>query len=181
MDNKQYIKLSRFLSLVLRHRPQRIGLRLDRHGWAQVDELLTKATEARVSLNEDLLAQIVAENDKQRFSFSEDGVRIRANQGHSIPVDLELDPLTPPELLYHGTAVRFLDSIKQKGLISKSRQHVHLSPDEDSARRVGQRHGKPVVLIVQAGQMEADGCRFYRSVNGVWLTTAVPPEYIRFP
>jgi len=123
----------------------------------------------------------VAQNDKQRFAFSADHSKIRANQGHSLPIDLGLEPLAPPELLFHGTATRFLASIKQQGLISRGRQYVHLSPDEPTAIKVGQRHGQPIVLTIQAGRMYADGLTFYRSVNGVWLTDKVSVAYIVFP
>lgn len=175
------MRLSKFLSLVLRHRPQRIGLALDKAGWADVPELLTKANAAGVLLTYEQLQQIVAESDKQRFAFNHDGTRIRANQGHSIDVDLGLEPLAPPEIVYHGTAVRFLSSIRQQGLLPRQRHHVHLSRDAETAVRVGQRHGKPVVLVIRAGDMYHDGHLFYRSANGVWLTDHVPPIYIGFP
>ena len=178
---RSLIKLSRFLSLVLRHKPGVIGLSLDRGGWADVAELLSAAQRAGVPLTPDVLRQIVAEDDKQRYLFSEDGRRIRASQGHSIPVDLGLESVMPPEVLFHGTAQRFLDSIRQQGLVPRGRQHVHLSSDEATALKVGQRHGEPVVLIVQAKRMQADNLRFYRSANGVWLTEKVPIEYIVFP
>jgi putative RNA 2'-phosphotransferase len=174
------VKLSRFISKVLRHQPELIGLSLDAGGWAQVDELLQGAQKAEVPLTRELLDRVVAENDKRRFAFSEDGQRIRASQGHSIPVDLGLAPLCPPEVLFHGTALRFLDSIHRSGLIPRSRQYVHLSADAQTAQRVGQRHGSPVVLTVQAGQMQADGLLFYRSANGVWLTLSVPARYLIF-
>ncbi len=178
---KSFVKISKFLSFVLRHNPDKIGLHLDPGGWAQVDELLAAAKESGVPLNQETLRQVVAQNDKQRFSFSANGFRIRANQGHSIPVDLGLEPLLPPEKLFHGTATRFLESIQQHGLIPKGRQQVHLSPDEQTAIKVGQRHGKPVVLIIQSGPMHAQGFEFYRSANGVWLTDKVPVEFIVFP
>jgi putative RNA 2'-phosphotransferase len=180
METK-HIKLSKFLSLVLRHNPAKIGLSLDPQGWATVDDLLTAARRNGVALNAATLQLIVADNDKQRFAFSEDGLRIRASQGHSIEVDLALEPIAPPELLYHGTAARFIESIRQSGLEHRARQHVHLSLDEATAVKVGQRHGKPVVLIVQAGAMAAAGFSFYRSANGVWLTDHVPAAYLRFP
>ena len=174
------VRISKFLSLVLRHDPGKIGLALDAAGWADVDELIAAAARAGVEIDRETLARVVAENDKQRFALSPDGRRIRANQGHSVRVDLGLEPQTPPEVLYHGTASRFVDSIRGSGLHAASRTHVHLSPDEETARRVGQRHGKPVVLPVAAGRMHRDGRAFFRSENGVWLTDAVPAEYIDF-
>jgi len=179
--DKKFVKISKFLSLVLRHKPKTIGLSLDQGGWARVDELLSAAKWAGVSLNREVLQQVVEQNDKQRFAFSEDHLMVRANQGHSIPIDLGLEALIPAELLFHGTATRFILSIKQQGLIPKGRRHVHLSPDKLTAVKVGQRHGKPIVLTVQAGQMHKRGFRFYRSANGVWLTDNVPVEYIIFP
>jgi putative RNA 2'-phosphotransferase len=175
------VRLSKFLSLVLRHHPERIGLELDGGGWADVEELLEKSRQADVPLTRELLHQIVEENDKRRFALSPDGRRIRASQGHSIPVELELTPISPPELLYHGTAARALESIRRDGLTGRGRQHVHLSGDEETALAVGRRHGKPVVLKVEAGRMERDGQRFYRSANGVWLTDEVLPSYLVFP
>jgi putative RNA 2'-phosphotransferase len=176
--DKQLVRLSKFLSLVLRHQPQTIGLSLDPQGWAQVDELLEKANAHGVSLTLELLREIVEKNDKRRFALSDDGRQIRANQGHSIQVALGLEPLTPPALLYHGTATHFVDSIKQTGLRPGKRQHVHLSTDEETATAVGRRHGKPIVIIIQAGEMCAAGYPFYLSANGVWLTGSVPPEYL---
>jgi putative RNA 2'-phosphotransferase len=146
-----------------------------------VHELLAAAKKAGVPLSKDVLKQVVEQNDKQRFSFSEDGLRIRANQGHSIPVDLGLEPLIPPEVLFHGTATRSIESIKQQGLVPKGRNQVHLSPDEQTAVKVGQRHGKPMVLTIHSGDMHKRGFRFYRSANGVWLTEQVPVEFIIFP
>ena len=169
------------MSFVLRHNPASIGLSLNPAGWAQVDELLRAARKAGKPLTRDRLQQVVEQNEKQRFSFSEDGQRIRANQGHSIQVDLGLEPLTPPELLFHGTATRFLPSIAQHGLLPGGRLQVHLSPDEQTAIKVGQRHGTPVVLSIQAGRMSACGYHFYRSAKGVWLTDKVPVEFIIFP
>lgn len=172
------VRLSKFLSLVLRHDPGKIGLRLDEAGWASVDELIAAAARSGMAIDRETLARVVAENDKQRFALSPDGARIRASQGHSVKVDLGLAPREPPELLYHGTAARNVDSIRASGLHAASRTHVHLSADEETARRVGQRHGPPVVLTVAAGRMHRDGRAFFRSENGVWLTDAVPAEYI---
>ncbi len=171
-------KLSKFLSLVLRHKPEAIGLTLDSEGWVAVDDLLACLKSAGKTTNRRELEEVVAENNKQRFRFSEDGQRIRANQGHSIAVDLKLEPCTPPEKLYHGTATRFLSSIYADGLVPGSRQHVHLSGDRETAEVVGRRHGKPVILVVDAEAMHRDGKQFYISDNGVWLTDAVLPEFI---
>lgn len=174
-------RTSKFLSLVLRHKPEEIGLTLDENGWADVDELLRLVNQHGRKLNRPLLERVVADNDKKRFAFSDDGTRIRASQGHSVEVDLALPPTEPPELLYHGTASRFVDSIRATGLHSANRQHVHLSLDITTATKVGQRHGKPVILVVRAGQMVTAGHRFYLSANGVWLTERVPVEFIDFP
>lgn len=174
----QLVKMSRFISMVLRHKPHTIGLALDAGGWASVDELISGAQRAHKPLTLEGLRQIVVENDKQRFSFSADGLRIRANQGHSMSVDLGLEPITPPDRLYHGTAQRFLDSIRRQGLIAMRRQHVHLSADEATAIKVGRRHGEPIVLVVDAARMQLNGFQFYRSANGVWLTDRVPVEYL---
>lgn len=175
------IRSSKFLSLVLRHDPGAIGLALDPQGWADVDELIALAGRAGSPLDRELIAEIVATNDKQRFALSPDGSRIRANQGHSVAIDPGLEPLVPPDILFHGTATRFLDSIRAQGLIPGSRLHVHLSEDEASTLNVAQRHGKPVLLTVRAGAMHAAGMVFYRSENGVWLTERVPAEYLDFP
>ena len=175
------VRISKFLSLVLRHQPEAMGLELDEQGWADVDELVRLANNHRRPLTRELLERVVNENDKKRFVFSDDGRQIRASQGHSIEVDLDLPPLAPPELLYHGTASRFLDSIRATGLNSASRQHVHLSSDLATATKVGQRHGKPVVLNVRAGRMFAAGHQFFRSANGVWLTEHVPVEFLEIP
>src|SRR5262249_29693794 len=177
--NKSLVETSKFLSLVLRHRPEAIGMTLDDEGWIDVDVLLAAAARHGRSISRDQLADVVATNDKQRFSFSPDGRSIRANQGHSIDVDLALAPLEPPELLYHGTVERFIPSIREKGLIRGQRHHVHLSGDRETAARVGQRRGKPVVLIVESGRMHRAGHQFFRSANGVWLTDTVPPEFLK--
>jgi putative RNA 2'-phosphotransferase len=177
----ELVRISKFLSLVLRHKPEEIGLTLDENGWAEVEELLRLANERGRTITRPLLDRVVAENDKKRFAFSDDGTRIRASQGHSVEVDLNLPPVEPPELLYHGTATRFLDSIRSQGLHSASRKHVHLSADAATAVKVGQRHGRPVVLVVRARDMHAAGHRFFRSANGVWLTDNVPVEFLTFP
>ena len=175
------VRTSKFLSKVLRHAPESVGLRLDEAGWVDVDELLAAAGRAGVALDRPTLERVVAENDKQRFALSPDGVRIRASQGHSVTVELGLEPVVPPDVLFHGTADRNLDSIRAQGLVPGRRTHVHLSADEATAVNVGRRHGRPVVLRVRAGEMHRAGHPFYRSDNGVWLTGAVPPAHIDFP
>jgi putative RNA 2'-phosphotransferase len=175
------VRTSKFLSKVLRHAPESVGLTLDGAGWADVDALLAAARGAGVALDRATLDRVVGENDKQRFALSADGRRIRASQGHSVRVELGLRPQAPPEVLYHGTAGRNLESIRRDGLRPGRRTHVHLSEDEEMAVAVGRRHGRPVVLRVLAGQMHAAGHTFYRSENGVWLADAVPPGHIRFP
>ena len=172
------VQLSKFLSYVLRHQPDKIGLQLDRQGWVDVDALLKQANAYGVPLNRPLLEEIVATNNKQRFSFSPNGQKIRANQGHSVPIDLGLEPQKPPAVLYHGTAQHFLESIFAAGLHSGNRRHVHLSRDAETALKVGRRHGKPVILQVAAQQMDADGHLFFCSDNGVWLTDQVAPRYL---
>ena len=173
------IATSKLLSYVLRHRPDSIGLQLDANGWADVDELLQRLADHGKPVARDLLDRVVAENDKQRFAFDAQRTRIRASQGHSIDVELGLEPVQPPDVLYHGTASRFVTAILATGLRAGSRQHVHLSGDVDTARRVGARHGVPVVLRVDTARMRADGAVFYRSDNGVWLTGPVAPRYLR--
>ncbi|MBR2576600.1 MAG: RNA 2'-phosphotransferase [Firmicutes bacterium] len=171
-------KTSKFISLILRHRPEVIGIELDEHGWADVGELIAGVAKSR-PFDMEMLEEIVRTDSKQRYSFNEDRTLIRANQGHSIPVDVELEQKEPPEVLYHGTGEKFVSSIDRQGLLPKSRLYVHLSPDEATARNVGRRHGKPVVYEVMAGQMARDGKAFFLSVNGVWLTKAVPAEYLK--
>lgn len=179
--NQQLIKISKFLSLVLRHKPQAIGIVLDAEGWVAVDDLLAAARQHGRSISRAQLHEVVATNDKRRFCFSPDGRLIRASQGHTVAVDLGLEPLEPPELLYHGTIAGYLSSIHEQGLLRGKRHHVHLSADRETAVRVGQRRGHPVVLVVEARRMHADGHKFYRSANGVWLTDTVPPQYLRLP
>jgi putative RNA 2'-phosphotransferase len=178
---KRIVKISKFLSLVLRHKPEIIDLRLDAAGWARVDELLAAVNQAGVPLTQEILKQTVRENDKNRFALSDDGRRIRANYGHSIPVDLGLMPRVPPESLFHGTATRSLGSIMAHGITRGRRRYVHLSIDEPTATQVGGRHGKPIVLRVQALHMHRDGFVFYRSESSIWLTEHVPAQYIEFP
>lgn len=172
------IRISKFLSLVLRHNPGKIGLALDPNGWADVDELLQKANRSGFRFDRQTLEKVVTENDKKRFAFSLDGRKIRASQGHSIQVDLQLEPVSPPDVLYHGTAERFKASILEKGLRPGNRQYVHLSKDIETAIKVGSRHGKPIVLIVDTRIMEKDGLAFYLSDNGIWLTEYVPVKYL---
>ncbi len=185
--DRQLVKTSKFLSYVLRHRPQAIGLHLDEQGWAVIDELLEKAHSAGSvpaishgrKLDRALIEEVVVANDKQRFSLSADGIKIRANQGHSIKVDLGLTAVSPPSRLFHGTATKFMESINRLGLKPRRRHHVHLSIDYKTAVAVGSRHGIPVVLHIDAAQMETDGIEFYISENGVWLTDEVAPQYIK--
>jgi putative RNA 2'-phosphotransferase len=169
--------VSKFIALILRHKPETIGITLDEHGWVNVGELIAGIA-AQQPFTMEMLEEIVKTDNKQRYSFNEDKTLIRANQGHSIPVDVELEEKTPPDILYHGTGLKYTESIDRQGLIPKSRLYVHLSADYDTAVKVGQRHGKPVVYQVKAGKMTADGYKFYLSVNGVWLTKRVLPEYL---
>ncbi len=178
MTDKEIIRISKFLSLILRHQPERVGVTLDGAGWAGVTELLDAVNRNGVSLTLEQLKHVVATNDKRRFAFSEDGQRIRASQGHSVEVDLRYEPQTPPEFLFHGTPERFLVSIRATGLNKGQRHHVHLSPDPQTATKVGQRRGRPVVLRVRAGEMHRHGHRFCRSANGVWLVDHVPARFI---
>jgi len=178
MDEKQPVKISKYLSKHLRHDPERIGLTLDSAGWCDVSDLLAACERNHVRLSRGDLDRVVAENNKQRFAFSEDGRRIRANQGHSIEVDLELPPVTPPPVLYHGTGAGSVAAIRASGLRAMNRHHVHLSADTETARSVGARHGKPVVFEVDADAMRRAGHVFYRSANGVYLADEVPPQFL---
>lgn len=179
-SNSPLIRQSKFLSLVLRHEPEKVGLTLDPQGWVGVDELLRAFAARGRGLTRDQLETIVSTSDKQRFAFSPDGTRIRANQGHSVEgVDLNLPPAAPPEILFHGTADRFLESIRASGLIKGARHHVHLSAELQTARKVGSRHGRLVVLEVAAGEMHRAGHVFFVSANGVWLADAVPAQFLR--
>lgn len=171
-------EMSKFISLILRHKPDVIGITLDEHGWAKVDELINGINKT-MPIDMALLEKIVAEDEKQRYSFHEDKTLIRANQGHSIPVDVELEKKTPPDVLWHGTGEKYVISIDETGLIPKSRLYVHLSVDYDTAVKVGSRHGKPVVYRIDAKEMDKDGYDFYLSLNGVWLTKAVPVKYLK--
>ena len=172
-------EVSKFLSYILRHKPEAIRLCLDSEGWADVAALLHLAARHGKAISHEQLAQVVAQSDKKRFAFSEDGLRMRAVQGHSSnQVDIRFTPQPPPELLFHGTAERFMESIQAKGLLPGERQYVHLSPDKKTAKAVGKRHGKAVVLMVRSSDMAQDGFLFYLSENGVWLTREVPGKYI---
>jgi putative RNA 2'-phosphotransferase len=180
-DNTELTTISKFMSLVLRHEPAKIGLALDAAGWVDVDELLARAAAAGRAITRDQLNEVVATSDKRRFALSDDGLRIRANQGHSIEVELGLEPQQPPGLLFHGTASRFVESILVTGLERRSRHHVHLTEDIAIGEAVGRRYGKPVILRIAAGAMVAQGHVFFRSANGVWLVESVPPQFIVIP
>ena len=172
-------RISKTLSYHLRHRPDALDLALEPGGWVRVDTLLSALARKGTTLSRADLDEVVARNSKQRFAFDESGERIRANQGHSVAVDLELEPLEPPAVLYHGTSRSALDAILRDGLRKMRRHHVHLSPDVPTAQAVGARHGVPVVLVVDAAAMHAAGHRFYRSANGVWLVDEVSPMFLR--
>jgi len=181
MSERDKVGISKFLSLVLRHRPETIGITLGAAGWVQVDALLAGCRTAGQDISFEQLDEVVATNDKKRFEFSADGKMIRASQGHSVDVDLGYSPAEPPEVLYHGTARRNIKAIRAGGLVKGRRHHVHLSPNKGTAVNVGQRYGKPVVLEVRAAAMVAAGMAFFVSTNGVWLTDHVPPKYLVFP
>lgn len=179
MDERRTVKVSKYLSKHLRHQPERIGLSLDEAGWVEIGTLMAAAAAHGFPFTRAELDHVVTHNDKRRFAI--DGTRIRASQGHTVTVDLGLAPAAPPAYLYHGTVARVLDAIRTEGLRPMNRHDVHLSPDRESATRVGARRGRPVVLSVDAGAMHRDGHEFRVSANGVWLTEAVPPRYLRFP
>lgn len=172
--------VSKFLSLVLRHSPEKIGLKLDENGWADVEELILKCSQKGNKLDKVLLDYVVENNDKKRFAYNEDETKIRASQGHSISVELNLAETEPSEYLYHGTVGKFMESIQKEGLKKMSRQHVHLSKDKETAIKVGSRRGVPQILTVRSGAMHRDGFKFYLSENNVWLTDEVPVRYIQF-
>lgn len=171
-------KLSIFISLILRHKPETIGIKLDDYGYADVNELIEKINNTGRNINIEILEQIVKEDNKQRYSFNDDRSKIRANQGHSINVNVELRELEPPKYLYHGTATRFLDNIKNEGIIKQSRLYAHLSRDIDIAVKVGKRHGTPVILKINTGKMYENGYKFYLSENNIWLCKYIPFEYV---
>lgn len=175
MDNN----LGPFLSLILRHKPETIGIKLDEHGWANVNELIEKINKSGRKIDLKTLEYIVENNNKKRYSFNEDKTLIRANQGHSIKVDVELKEAVPPDYLYHGTGEKYLDNILKTGIITKNRLHVHLSKDVETALDVGSRHGKPVILLIDAKSMYNDGQKFYLSENGVWLTSDISTKYFQ--
>ncbi|MFI9722101.1 RNA 2'-phosphotransferase [Streptomyces sp. NPDC052396] len=179
MDHARTVRVSKYLSRHLRHQPDRIGIRLDPQGWVGVDTLLAAAAAHGFPIGRQELEQVVAANDKRRFAL--EGGRIRASQGHTVPVDLGLPAAVPPAFLFHGTVVRSVAAIRAEGLRPMNRHHVHLSADRETATRVGARRGKPVVLSVDAGAMRAAGFEFLLSANGVWLVDEVPPRFLRFP
>jgi putative RNA 2'-phosphotransferase len=179
IDERRTVKVSKYLSKHLRHQPERIGLTLGEGGWVEIEALIAASAAHGFRFTREELDHVVATNDKRRFAI--EGTRIRASQGHSVEVDLGLSPATPPAYLYHGTVARNLDAIRAEGLRPMNRHDVHLSPDRETATRVGARRGRPVVLSVDAAAMHRDGHVFHVSANGVWLTRAVPPRYLRFP
>ena len=180
--DKKLVSTSKFLSLVLRHRPETVGMQLDPEGWLEINTLITNANTRGKSITLAELHEVVATNDKRRFALSDDGLRIRASQGHSVAsVELNLEPVSPPELLYHGTVPQFIGSILRQGLLKRSRNHVHLSADQATASKVGIRRGKPIILTIHARKMCDAGHHFFLSANGVWLTESVPVESIEFP
>jgi len=181
LTEKEATRISKFLSLVLRHEPEKVGLTLEAAGWVDVDLLLSALERHGTRLTLDQLSHVVATNNKKRFAFSDDGKRIRASQGHSVDVDLQYPPQTPPEILYHGTATRFLNEIRRDGLRKMARHDVHLSAQTQVTMQVGGRHGKPVTLTIRAGEMHRAGHIFRCSANGVWLVANVPPEFIDLP
>lgn len=179
MDDKRRTRISKFISLVLRHQPETARLTLEPGGWVPIDDLLSGAAAAGMRFTRDELEEVVVACDKQRFAIDPTDTKIRANQGHSTEVDLQLEPAEPPAELYHGTPERNLEAVLRDGLFKMARHHVHLSPDTPTATKVGARRGKPVILVVDAAAMRADGHMFYRSANGVWLVEHVPARYLR--
>lgn len=178
--NKKNTDISKFLSYVLRHKPEAIGLSLDKDGWAFIHDLMISSVKEGYALDENIIRNVVDNSDKKRFTISDDGLRIRAAQGHSThKVNIDYKEKIPPDFLYHGTATRFMPAIREQGLLSMSRQYVHLSPDENTAVQVGQRHGKPVVLKIKALNMYEQGFKFYQADNNVWLTDFVPYQFIQ--
>lgn len=180
MTEKEKRRISKFLSFVLRHKPDTIKLQLEAEGWVNIAELISKSAQHNVVFDMEELKEVVATNDKQRFAFNGDETKIRASQGHSVNVDLNLEAQQPPEELFHGTVSKFLDAIKEGGLKKMSRQHVHLSADRETAQKVGSRRGIAVMLVVKSGEMHRDGFSFFLSENNVWLTDAVETKYIKF-
>ncbi|RTZ50289.1 RNA 2'-phosphotransferase [Chryseobacterium arthrosphaerae] len=178
MNEIEKKRISKFLSLILRHQPETIGLKLDENGWADVEDLRARSAKRSVYFTPKELDEVVETNNKKRFAFNEDKTMIRASQGHSIAIDLALETLQPPDFLYHGTAETNIASILENGIEKRTRQHVHLSADKETATKVGMRHGKPVILTIRTGKMHEDGIEFYQSANGVWLTDFVDAKYI---
>ncbi|WP_300484981.1 RNA 2'-phosphotransferase [Flavobacterium sp.] len=178
MTEEHKKRISKFLSLLLRHQPEKIGLQLDENGWANVEELIEKSAAKNYIFTNEELEEIVATNDKKRFAFNTDQSKIRASQGHSLDIELALETQIPPEFLFHGTAEKFERAIRTEGIKKMNRQHVHLSQNQETAHKVGSRHGKPVILTILSGQMHNEGIAFYQSENGVWLTDFVDPKYI---
>ncbi len=181
MNEKQIKRISKFLSLILRHRPDKINIKLDDYGWANVEILIEKCNKFGVKFTKEELTEVVATNNKKRFAFNDNQTKIRASQGHSIEIKLGYTAVEPPITLFHGTASRFLDPIKKDGLKKMNRHHVHLSPEKSTASNVGQRHGRLVMLVVLSKKMHEAGYEFFVSENGVWLTDHVPLEFIKFP
>ena len=179
-SGKKIKSTSKFISLILRHRPEAIGILIDEHGWADVQELIAGVNRSEGhALDMELLEEIVRTDEKQRYSFNGDHTLIRANQGHSIQVDVELEEKKPPDILWHGTGEKYVSSIDAQGLLPKSRLYVHLSPDIETARQVGSRHGKPVIYEIDCRTMAEDGYRFFLSANHIWLTKEVPVQYLK--
>lgn len=181
MDDSRRIRISKYLSKHLRHEPERLGLTLEPGGWVEVDALLAACARHNFPISRGQLEGVVAADEKGRYSFDEGGTRIRANQGHSVEVDLALEAVEPPPVLYHGTNERAAGSISAEGLSKMARHHVHLSADVATAERVGSRRGRPVIFAIDAAAMHRDGHTFYVSANGVWLVDRVPPRYLRRP
>ena len=180
MNEKRKTHISKFLSLILRHKPEEIGLQLDENGWANVAELLEKSAQTGNKFTFEELAEVIATNDKKRFAFDENNAKIRASQGHSLQVDVGFEEKLPPEILYHGTAERNVKAILKSGLQKMARHHVHLSTDTETARNVGTRYGKPVIFKIKTSAMLAENFKFYVSANGVWLVDEVPPKFLKF-
>lgn len=178
MNEKRRTSVSKFLSLVLRHRPEEVGLELGENGWVEVDTLIDSCARHKMPITIEELREVVETSDKRRFAFDENGERIRANQGHSVEITLEFEERSPPDILFHGTADRFRSAILSEGLRRMARHHVHLSAHEETAHKVGQRHGKPMIFRVDAKSMSSAGHKFYISANGVWLVDSVPPEFL---
>lgn len=178
MDEKRKTKISKFLSLILRHKPETIDLKLDENGWADVKELLEKSARNGNSFTREELETVVETNDKKRFIFDDSGEKIRASQGHSVEVEIGFEEKTPPEILYHGTAEKNVEAILQNGLQKMQRHHVHLSTEIETAKSVGTRYGKPVIFKIETEKMLAENFKFYVSANGVWLVESVPPEFL---